>query len=195
VKRHRVALTALGGVAVVAATTYAESDAVATAFATLESGLGSDYFLVGAVGVGGLLVGAAAVASGRASNLEQATMPDAEEPVSAPPPGAGFDRHVGGPYALLPVVGHSRRDAVRERLRTAAVETLCRVDSVTRSEAEAEVDRGTWTDDPDATRFLSAADDPPSPLARVASFAVGEPWFRRAATRTAEEIASYGERR
>lgn len=191
-KRYRILLTVLGSATVLTGMILANSNSVGETVSSLVSILGSDYFLVAVIGLGGLVIAAIVAINGRSSNLQQASMPDAESPVSAPPPGAEFDRLVDSRVAFLPVIGDGDREAVKERLRTSAVETLSRVDGCTRSESETKLSRGDWTDDPTAAQFLAVGAAPPSRLTRCVRWVSGDPWFQRAAARTAEEISTYG---
>lgn len=118
------------------------------------STLGNDYLFVAAFGCLGLAIAAMAVVSGRASNLEQTSMPNPERPVSAPPPGYDFDAEVGTLRLSVPLYGRRRREAVRERLRADATELVVRTANCDRVTARRRVERGEWTDDAAVAGFL-----------------------------------------
>ncbi|WP_459195112.1 DUF7269 family protein [Halosimplex sp. J119] len=86
-------------------------------------------------------------------------------------------------------VGASERDAaerdrIRERLRAATVDALTRYEGVSRAAAEAKLDEGTWTEDPDATALFAEDDD------SVHSGVEAE--FDRRAERAAAAVARLG---
>lgn len=155
---------------------------------TLVERVGNEYFLLGtlggvAVGVLGWMV--LRRASGR---VRQADPPDPETVRDAPPPGATFDRAVGG----LPLLS-TRRDGpdaegLRRRLRTAVVATLMREEGVTRERAEQRVDDGVWTDDPVAARFLDTSVSPPSLRERLRFVLRGDSWVQRGARAVARAL-------
>lgn len=149
---RRLALGAAGLVALVAALLTGTAEAVPVD--ALVSVLGNDYLFVAAFGCLGLAIAATAVVSGRSANLEQASMPDPERPVSAPPPGTDFDAEVGTLRLSLPLYGRRRRAAVRERLRAAATGLVMRTTNCDRETARERVESGEWTADPTVAAFL-----------------------------------------
>ncbi|KTG09468.1 hypothetical protein AUR64_16975 [Haloprofundus marisrubri] len=169
--------------------------------------LGNDYLLMALFAGVGLLVAFSVLASGRSARLEQAEMPDAERPVSAPSPGEGFDEALSDWRLSIPILGRRRRASLRNRLRRAAIETLRTAEGYDRAEAERRVDEGTWTDDETAAAFLRtesslrADGGEPSGPRRASSQAErsdggtpaksspGARGTRDAARQTAEEIA------
>lgn len=118
---------------------------------------GNDYFLVAAFGVLACLAGLSRLVAGRASTMDQAAMPEPERPPSVPTAGDGFDDRTGSLRFVLPVVGAADREAVRERVRSAAVATIRRTERCDRETARERVERGAWTDDRDAAAFLDGA--------------------------------------
>ena len=162
---------------------------------SLVAALGNDYLLVVAIGGFGLLVAIPVLASGRDGNLVQADMPDPEEPVSVPPAGNGFDETIGSWSYRLPFVGRKHRHNVKERLRTAAIETLMRAENCTREDARQLVDSGEWTDDPRAAAYLGGPNvSKVSTGNRASTILTGRSWQQHCAQRTATEIADRGER-
>ncbi|MFC7046703.1 hypothetical protein ACFQH6_15980 [Halobacteriaceae archaeon GCM10025711] len=159
----------------------------------LVSLVGNDYLLVSALAGVAALVAVPVVVSGREGNLVQAAMPDPEGPVTAPPPGSGFDDDVDGLTFALPVVGHPARERVRERLRAAAIGTISRTDGRQRAAAVRMVDEGTWTDDRHAAAFVGDSVRSPGIGVRLATLATGETWSQQAARRAAEAVADYAD--
>lgn len=159
----------------------------AGAVSAMVAVLGNDYLVVAAFAGAGLLVAASALATGRTGNLRQADPPTPERPVTAPAAGDAVDEVLASRTALLPVVADDRRDRLRERLRTAAIETWVRRGECSREEAVRRLDEGTWTDDRDAAAFLAGRG--PGPASRAAALARGEPWARRGARRATVAVA------
>ncbi|QLG60379.1 DUF7269 family protein [Halorarum salinum] len=189
-KRRRVVLGAAGvallGLAVLGSGEGPAADLVDDAVAAL----GNDYLFLVAIAAGGLVVAAAMAVSGRASNVEQARMPDPERPVAVPAPGAGFDDRVGSVGFGLPVVGRSARESVRERLRACAVDVTMRSAGCGGEEARRRVDDGRWTDDPDAAAFLSSSGRSASLPTLLRAALRGETPAQRRARRAAEEVVA-----
>lgn len=188
-KRRRIVLGAAGVVLLGLALLGSGDGPLADLVDAAVTALGNDYLFLVAIAAGGLVVASAMVVSGRAGNLEQARMPDPERPVAVPTPGAGFDDQVGSVRFGLPVVGESRRESVRERLRASAVDVTMRSAGCSREEAERMVADGRWTDDPDAAAFLSESDPASVPELLQAGLR-GETPSQRRARRTAEEIVA-----
>lgn len=78
---------------------------------------------------------------------------------------------------------------IQDRLRRAAIETIQRGSAVSRSEAEARVDRGTWTADTAAASFLGEATAPPT--IRFSERLSAQIAFRQSASRTARAIVTH----
>ncbi|WP_224334769.1 DUF7269 family protein [Haloprofundus halobius] len=151
--------------------------------------LGNDYLLMAVFAAVGLLVAVPVLVSGRGARLEQAEMPEAERPVSAPSPGEGFDEALSDWRLSIPVLGRRRRAALRDRLRRAAVKTLRTTEGFDRAEAERRVDEGTWTDDETAAAFLQTDSSLRADGGRPTDAGSSLGSARDAARRTAEEIA------
>ncbi|WP_435178956.1 DUF7269 family protein [Halorussus sp. AFM4] len=188
-KRYRVASGA-GGVVALAAALALGGNPAGGAVAALVTALGNDYFVVASFAGAGLLVAASALASRERSGLRQTETPTPERPVTAPPAGDAVDEALASRTALLPVVGRERREELRERLRTAAVETRVRRGECGPEEARRRLDEGSWTDDPEAAAFLAGRD--PGTDARLEALLRLEPWSRRGARRAVRAIADEG---
>ena len=175
-----VGVAALAGALTLDAAAFLPVDAAVSA-------LGNDYYLVAAVGAASFLLALGAYASGRTANIDQTEMPAPERPTSAPAAGAGFDADRRRWALVVPVYGTDRRRRLRERLRTAAVETVRHADNCDRATATERVDAGEWTDDDVAAAFL--AEGRRVPLgARLQSVLRGRPPVGYPARRTAEAV-------
>lgn len=119
----------------------------------MVAALGSDYVVVAAVGLLAVAFAALVLLVVAISGVDEADLPVVESVESAPHPGQAVDRTVDGE------AGRSVPETRIDRLTQAAVETLMRVEHVSRSEAERRVAEGTWTDDEVAADFLAAGDD------------------------------------
>jgi hypothetical protein len=183
VRLRQVALAALGGLLLVAALA-----GVGLPVGDLVAALGADYLLVAAIASVGLLVAVALLITGRATRLDQASVPDPERPITAPPPGAGFDEAIADWRLALPWVARSRREAIRTRLREAAIESLRRRSGLGRAEAEARVAAGEWTDDPVAASYLADDRRGVGVGRRLGSLLRGETWTEHRARRAAAAI-------
>lgn len=103
--------------------------------------------------------------------------------VRAPPVGSTGGR--GG--------ADNRRIQFRQSLRDIAVETLVTFQGYTTEEARRAVDRGTWTDDPQAAAFFtSPTGEARSVTGSVRGTLSGERPFHRRAERAASEIERLG---
>lgn len=116
-----------------------------------------DWLIVAALGVVAVLVAATLLLSGRGAKMHQTEMPTVERPVPVAAAGDPFDETVGGWRFMLPFVGRSTREDIRERLRSTAVLAVAADEGIARVEARRRVDQGRWTDDRVATEFLDGA--------------------------------------
>lgn len=116
---------------------------------------GYDYVLAAALGIVAVAAGLGTFASGRASTMRQAEMPIVERPVPVPSAGDPFDETIGSLRFASRLLDGERREAVRERLRAAAVAAVVVDEGCSREAARRQVDDGRWTDDPDAAAFLA----------------------------------------
>lgn len=191
-RRLRLPLTILGGLAFAIGllTIVAPAVTAAIPIEVIVALLGNDYLLVAVLAGVAIFVVLTALGARVVTGLDQTTPPDPEEVHSVPSFGAEFDELVsrGGLRALL--VTEQQRE-VRSRLRAAAIATVMRESNCTRSEARERVDRGTWTDDPEAAAFLATSrgsEPAPGFVARLRTAFGGETPFQRGARRTAAEI-------
>ena len=186
-RRAAVAISGFLALALAVATRRAGSGGVGPVRPLVEV-VGNDYVLVAGVAAVALAVAVGVAVSARAANLHQMSMPEPERPVSAPAPGTDFDDMVRSPMTVVPVVGRSQRTAVRDRLRTTAVETIERARGCDATEAERAVATGAWTDDPWAAAFVGETVHI-SPSTWLSAVAGAEVPFTLGATRTANAIA------
>lgn len=150
--------------------------------------LGNDFVLIASFGVLALLSLGAVLVSRGVTGLNQASPPAPEDVHRVPYYGEPFDDFVtsGG---LSGWVTDDRHEEVRTRLRQAAISTVMREASCTRTEARRRVDAGTWTNDAEIATFLTESGTP-GLRARLEASLRGESPFQRAARTTAVEIAS-----
>lgn len=107
--------------------------------------LGSDYFVVAAVGLVAVWIALLVLAVLAGRGIDEASLPVVESVESAPHPGQSIDSDPS--------------DDQRERLRETAVRTLVRTGHCTRSVAERRVGDGSWTEDGAAAEYLADRTD------------------------------------
>lgn len=187
-RRFRLALLAVGGVAfLVGGITVVRRGAVGgDPLAPVVTALGNDYILLALIGCVGLIVVVAVAYYRWLAGLEQTEPPDPEDVHDVAPPGVAFDEVVSA-RGLDALIDADRREAVRTRLREAAIATVIRESNCSRSAATERVRRGTWTDDDEAARFLTGDTDT-GLVGRLAGVVGLDSPFQRAARRTAAEI-------
>lgn len=155
------------------------------AAASLVALVGNDYVLAAGVASVALLVVVAVLVLRGVDGVDRTTPPEPETVQNAAHPGVEFDRAVEG-ASWNPVGRDEKREAVRERVRDAAVRSVMHRDGVARERAAARVDAGDWTDDDAAAAFLGGAERT-SVTARLLGPLSG-PGFRRGARRAVDEI-------
>lgn len=116
---------------------------------------GYDYVIAAVLGALAVLAGGAVFLSGRGAVMHQTEMPTVERPTPVPSAGEGFEATIGGWRFATRIFGGDTAEAVRERLRAAAVATLSAETGCSPPEARERVDAGTWTDDEAAAAFLA----------------------------------------
>ncbi|AQL41481.1 hypothetical protein BV210_01570 [Halorientalis sp. IM1011] len=116
---------------------------------------GNDYLLAAGVGAVIVLAGVGVVTARSLSGFDGATPPQAEEVPAGSPLGEEVDRAISGDIGVRAHLRGDERTAVRERLRSAVVETLVRAEGCSRPEARQRIARREWTDDRTAAAFLS----------------------------------------
>ncbi|MDZ7689291.1 MAG: hypothetical protein U5J64_11400 [Halobacteriales archaeon] len=151
----------------------------------LEVTLGNDYLLVAVIAGAALVLGLVFAFQGRAGTVQQAETPDAEGVESVPAPGDDFDELVSEASGWR---SGKEKDAVRERVREAAVDVVASKENCSRPEAERYIDTGTWTADRYAAAFLGGSDAPKLPFVTRLQVAYGGSPFKTAATRAVEEL-------
>lgn len=115
--------------------------------------LGSDYFVLAALGLAAVAIAVLVLLAIAVSGVDEADLPIVESVESAPHPGQAVDRSVDDES------GGQVPESRVNRLTEAAVRTLVRTEHCSRSTAERRVAEGTWTDDEVAADFLAASDD------------------------------------
>ncbi|MFC4358614.1 hypothetical protein ACFO0N_11750 [Halobium salinum] len=117
-------------------------------------GFALDYLFVTLVGLFAIAQGLRYAGARRGADLEFTETGDPELRYEVPTPGGDFDEQVANAegWSFRSV---RDRDAVRDRLREATVETLVVHRSLDPEEATRRVNAGEWTDDPDAADLLA----------------------------------------
>ncbi|MDS0297367.1 hypothetical protein NDI76_01240 [Halogeometricum sp. S1BR25-6] len=175
------AVGAAGALALVALPNGAPDDAAAALVALA----GNDYVLAAGVASVALLVVVAVLVLRGADGVNRTTPPEPETVQNAAHPGVKFDRAVGG-ESRNRVGRGGEREAVRERVREAAVRSVMYRDGVARERAATRVDAGDWTDDDAAAAFL--AENGRTSLTDRLLGPFSGPGFRRGAERAADEV-------
>lgn len=149
--------------------------------------VGNPILLTGAL----VVVALSAAAVGGLGGIERiaspptrTTLPDTGTRSPAPTPGARFDERL----ADLRSSDADAVAAVRERVRTAAIDALARKEGCSRSVAADRIDAGTWSEDERAVAFLRGDSPAVSVAERARAFAVGEPLAARHARHTVAEL-------
>ncbi|WP_224332626.1 DUF7269 family protein [Haloprofundus halobius] len=172
---------------------------VATVFGfavVVNRGLGGlfdlDYLVVTLVGVLALVQGVRYGLSRRKTQFRATTTDDPELRYRVPTPGDDLDIEFVGDRSL----GRAhRREQLRNRLHEAALETLTGYGGLTRDEAAARLDDGTWTDDPVAAAALQDAPPRPSLASRLRALFRTESSFARSARHVIDELDAIQEGR
>jgi hypothetical protein len=187
VTRRRVALVVGGLLGTLALATTLLDELAAVGSTGWLARPGHDYLLAAGVGALVVLVGLGVVTVRSLSGFDGATPPRTEEVPAGTPPGAAVDRVIAGNLGPRAHLRGDERAAVRDRLRTAVVETLVRVEGDSRLTARERVASGEWTDDRTAAAFLAA--DGPGPLgSRLVDALPGGSRFQRRAERTVSTV-------
>jgi len=147
--------------------------------------VGNDYFLVGGIAAVALLLGMVFAFQGRAGTVRQAETPDAEGAQAVPAPGDDFDDLVEEAAGWR---SGDEKEAVRDRVREAAVDVVAGEQNCSRYEAENRIENGGWTADKYAASFLGEGEAPKLPLLTRLQVAYGGSPFKTAVTRTVEEV-------
>jgi len=153
---------------------------------------GHDYLLAAGVGAAIVLAGVGVATARSLSGFDGATPPRTEEVPAGRPSGMEVDRAISGGLGARAHLRGDERAAVRDRIRSAAVETLVRVEGCSRPEASQRVARGEWTDDRTAAAFL-AEQGPGSLGARLTDALPGGSRFQRRTERTVAAVLDLAE--
>jgi hypothetical protein len=143
------------------------------------------------VGLGFALQTVRVVNARRQAPYEQADTADPEVAQELPTPGDEFDDLLEEAAAVR--YSAKQRDAVRERLRAAAVAVIVRTEGLSREQAIARLEDGSWTEDPYAAAFFTGEIGGASVLQRVSLFDRSRSQFERWSTHAAREIVELSE--
>jgi hypothetical protein len=192
VTRRHVALLVGGFLAALALATVLFEGVAAVGSTGWFARPGNDYLFAAAVGALVVLAGLGVVTARSLTGFDGATPPRTAEVPAGTPPGGAVDSVVAGELGPRAHLWGDERAAVRERLRTAAVETLVRVEGESRLDARQRVASGEWTDDRTAATFL-AAEGPGSLGMRLADALPGGSRFQRGTERAVIAILRLAE--
>lgn len=143
------------------------------------------------IGLGFVLQTVRVVNGRRKRPYAQTETDDPEVSQELPAPGDEFDD-------LLQRAGRARhsgreRDTVRERLRAAAIAVVARADGVSREQAVARIEDGSWTDDPYAAAFFTGRLEGASLVSRLSLFDRSRSHYERWAEHAAREVIRLSE--
>lgn len=124
----------------------------------LRAAVDNDYLLIMVIGGVALVVATIVVLTSR-NSARSMQPPDVERPITAPDPGEPFDVELDRRHHWVPFAGRQSREAIRERLRNAAIVTLTAQRDVRTAAARTRVDDGSWTTDEVAAAFLGEGGD------------------------------------
>ncbi len=156
---------------------------------------GERSLLVG-LGVLALVQGGRVALDRRGASQEVAETPDPETEQDLPVPGDDLDEALSAVRRRTATVSRGakrsrrqRRATVRERIETAALDTIVRQYGCTRERARRALETGEWTDDPDAAAFFTGDLDGVGPRGRLRRMLASEPPFSRRARHAADAVA------
>lgn len=181
-------LTAAGGGLLLAAIVLVAVSRVDGSLIEFLRWPGDDVLVVVGFFTVAVCVGAVLVTGSLVVEPSDSPTHEPEAPPQIPRAGAEFDRLDTNPLWARPLSEDERR-ARRARLRRATVQTIRRVSDVSRREAEARVERGTWTENATAAAFLGAAPRPRS--ARLYARVSDRLAARHGARETARALVAY----
>jgi uncharacterized protein (DUF58 family) len=121
-----------------------------------------DRILVSIVGVLALVQALRVIQTRRHSELDEAVTPDPELPFATPAPGEELENVLEGFLDTRRTLYHQNR--VRDGLRSATAAVLTQYGGYSKSDAEAALEAGTWTDDRFAAAFLGGENAPTLPV-------------------------------
>lgn len=189
----RAIVGVVGIAVVVGAMLVAGSSGARLAQPAVEA-LGNDYLVVAVpAGVGVVVVVLGLLFRGL-SGIAQATPPDPEGLPRVPVLGSEFDEYAMGRPGLRSHLLADASTGMHDRVREAAIRTEMRVDGLSREEATARVDDGSWTEDGDAAAYCRPdGADGGEMRSRLRAAAKGRTWAQHGAGRAAEAIIDRSE--
>jgi len=132
----------------------------------------------------------------RGATLDAVETPDPETEQDLPAPGDDLDTTLAAVRRRAPTLSRQaelqrrqRRETVRERIETAAVETIVRQHGCTRERARRALETGEWTDDPDAAAFFTGELEGVGRRGRLRRALGSEPPYSRRARHAAGAVA------
>jgi hypothetical protein len=183
--RLRTVLVALGVAAAAAGLAVAVQP-------SLAGGLSPTSALVTLVALLGLVGALGAARSRLRGRRREAALPAVERRRSFPTPGEGFDRRLAELPEHAPRSADRERALVRSRLRETAVDVLGRYGGLSPEGAEAALESGTWTTNPEAVAFFAPdADRALSLVDRVRDALGAERTFTRRARAVVDALSTY----
>lgn len=183
----RTVVTAIGILAVGVGLAAIFVPGVAAAFTLKE-------LFVKFVGFIAFVQGLRVVQGRRNANIEGAETGDPETNVTLPTPGHEFDDQLRTVHS-----GHRKRQfrsrrELRNRLEDSLVEAIVRREGCSDDEAQARIETGGWTDDPEAAAFLGGPSAPRRSWREWFRQSLGgETRFQHRARKTANAVARYVE--
>jgi hypothetical protein len=168
---------------------------VLAAFPGLAVGMGAHSIFVLVVGAFAGMEALLDVQARRRTKPTQAETGDPEAGLVPERAGVEIDEALAVAEHGLDRYTRERRDAIRDRVRSAAVEVLTRREECTPEEASAMLQQGSWTDDPYAAAFFGANADENLPWrVRVRDAIRPESRFGRRASHAIAAIVERAER-
>ncbi len=153
--------------------------------------------LLAVLGVLALLQAGRVVIDRRGASRDRVETPDPETEQDLPTPGDDLDATLAAVRRRTPTVSRRaersrrrRRETVRERIESAAVETIVRQHGCTRESARRALSTGEWTDDPDAAAFFTGDPEGVGRRGRLRRALAPEPPYSRRARHAADAVAA-----
>ncbi len=153
--------------------------------------------LLAILGVLALLQAGRVALGRRGATRDHTETPDPETEQDLPVPGDDLDATLSAVRRRTPTLSRQaelkrrkRRDTVRERIETAALDTIVRQHGCTRERARQALETGEWTDDPDAAAFFTGELDGVGRRGRLRRAFDSEPPYSRRARHAAQAVAA-----
>lgn len=152
--------------------------------------------LLAVLGVLALLQAGRVAIDRRSATRDHVETPDPETEQDLPTPGDDLEASLAAVRRRAPTLSRhrelqrrQRRETVRERIETAAVETIVRQHGCTRERARQALSTGEWTDDPDAAAFFTGELEGVGRRGRLRRALASEPPYSRRARHAAGAVA------